>query len=109
MSKAFTRESDSDSDFPLPNRPPSTLPPGAKNYMTRSGVECLRAELNSLLQNKGSGSESADSRRKLHDRIRYLDQSLQSAVILDPPAAPWNQVRFGASVTVRYADDEQVA
>jgi len=106
MSKAFTRESDDDFDFSPANRPSHSIPAGGKNYMTRAGVEGLRAELHELLQRKGDAA-NVDARRKLHDRIRYLDQILESAVIVDPPDPPWSQVRFGATVAVRYVDGEE--
>jgi len=106
MSKAFTRESDDDFDLSIPNRL-SPIPTGGKNYVTRAGVERLRAELSELLQTQGSAT-AAESRRKLHDRIRYLDQSLESSVLVDPPPQPWDHVRFGATVIVRYPDGEEV-
>ena len=37
----------------------------------------------------------------LEQRIRQLEQGLQTAEIVEPPATPWDQVRFGATVTVR--------
>jgi len=37
----------------------------------------------------------------LEQRVRHLEQNLQTAEIVEPPAAPWDQVRFGATVTVR--------
>ena len=48
MSKAFTRETDADSDDGEdPSLPP--LPAGSRNYMTPQGYATLRAELFSLL------------------------------------------------------------
>ena len=50
MSKAFTRESD---DAPEPRplaRLTSSLPPGAKNYLTPDGAQRLQAELDQILQ-----------------------------------------------------------
>lgn len=34
-------------------------------------------------------------------RIDQLQESLQTAVVVPPPAQPWEQVLFGATVTVR--------
>jgi len=110
MSKAFTRESDDLPDPPIVLRPPSPLPPGAKNYMTPDGAQRLRGELERLAQALRSpaasspdpGSATRD-RQLLEQRIRQLEQSLDSAVIVPPSAQPWDQVRFGATVTVRDA------
>lgn len=99
MSKAFTRESDDAPEGrPLPRLNPA-LPIGAKNYLTVSGAQRLREELESLLaaRTTAASKPTPESER----RIGQLQQSLATAVIVPPPAPPWEQVRFGASVTVR--------
>jgi transcription elongation factor GreB len=114
MSKAFTRESDDAPDLPPVMRNLSPLPPGAKNYLTPDGAQHLRDELAQLVQvtrpQIAALSDPADSRRQLQpldQRIQHLEQSLQSAVIVPPPAAPWEQVRFGATITVRENDGSE--
>jgi hypothetical protein len=47
MSKAFTKETDTDLDADLPDEP-DPLPAGQKNYITPAGLERLRDELNAL-------------------------------------------------------------
>jgi transcription elongation factor GreB len=110
MSKAFTRESDELSDHRLPLRPSSLLPHGAKNYLTRDGARRLQEELDRLLQMErpriaasGNTSEAKQHLQTLDQRILYLQRSLESAVIVDPPATQMDLVRFGATVTVRYS------
>jgi transcription elongation factor GreB len=93
MSKAFTRESDDLPERPALQRPASALPPGAKNYFTRSGVDNLQRELEALA--------SAPDSSSVRQRIFEIQQSLQSAVVNPPPSPPWEQVLFGATVTVR--------
>ncbi len=97
MSKAFTRESDAEE--PSLTRVPPPLPPGVKNYMTPGGVEKMREELKRLVE---QGKQPA-----LAPRIAYLTQSLQSAVVVEPPMAPDDVVRFGATVTVRDKTGEE--
>ena len=108
MSKAFTRESDDAPDLPLPVRPLSALPPGARNYLTPVGAQHLREELERLAQGERPGlagaTDDADAKRALaalDRRIAQLEESLRTAVIVPPPEPPWDQVRFGATVTVR--------
>src|SRR5260370_879855 len=114
MSKAFTRESDDLPDQPVLPRQSSSLPPGAKNYLTPDGARRLREELERLVQVErprvvsetkhqglSGGSPHQRQLRMLDQRIQHLQQSLQSAVVVTPPVAPWEQVRFGATVTVR--------
>src|ERR1043165_3209513 len=108
MSKAFTRESDDLPDLPARPRPPSPLPPGAKNYLTSDGARRLREELDHLVEEErprvAASPQDPDAKRQLQaldQRIAYLDQSLQSAVVVASPRGPADQVRFGASVAVR--------
>lgn len=110
MSKAFTRESDDAPEPPTRLRPLSPLPPGAKNYLTATGARRLEAELDRLAQIErpklAATTDDPDARRRLQildEQIRHLHQSLSTAVVVPPPSAPWEQVRFGATVTVRSA------
>ena len=114
MSKAFTRESDDLPEQPVAPRPPS-LPPGVKNYLTPDGVGRMRAELERLLEQErpeaAAHSDADEARRNLQridQRIHHLQQSLASAEIVQPPAGPVAQVRFGATVTVRERSGDQV-
>ena len=111
MSKAFTRESDDAPELPSPPRPFPVLPPGTRNYLTPGGARRLREELERLTQVErpelAGKAEDADSKRALmvlDRRVAQLDQSLRTAVITPPPEPPWDQVRFGATVTVRDRD-----
>jgi len=110
MSKAFTRESDSDSDEPLPLRPSSALPPGAKNFVTPDGADRLRAELAELTNETRpqlvSAQEDEGRKRKLQlidQRIEQIEESLRTAVIVPAPTTEEErrEVRFGATVMVR--------
>ena len=108
MSKAFTRESDDLPEPPARPRPPAPLPPGAKNYLTPDGARRLREELERLVEEDrprvAASQQDADTKRQLQaldQRIAYLNQSLQTAVVVTSPGGPADQVRFGASVTVR--------
>ena len=113
MSKAFTRESDDETEVPIA-RQPSPLPPGAKNYLTPVGERRLREELDRLLQVErpqlSASPEDSDVKRRLQmldQQVQYLQQSLHTAVVVPAPAAPWEQVRFGATIAVRTSDGGQ--
>jgi transcription elongation factor GreB len=121
MSKAFTRESDSDDDdeVVLP-----ALPESGKNYITPGGYARLRAELLQLMDDErpmlvevvhwaarnGDRSENGDylygkkRLREIDRRIRFLTKRLEAAEIIDPSLHHGgDQIFFGAKVT--YADD----
>jgi len=110
MSKAFLRESDFDEPETLPPLV-SLLPPGAKNYVTPSGAQRMRAKLAQLIEveRPALGDVSGDPELKreqqlLDQQIRYLRDSLQTAEIVEPPAETNDIVRFGALVSVRETD-----
>ncbi len=90
MSKAFTREDDGVPELKGVPRAVPVLPPGVKNLITLSGAEALRKE---LMQ---PGITSA--------RAAEVQRILQSTVVQPPPPKPWEEVGFGATVTVREGD-----
>ena len=121
MSKAFTRESDTDGDDD--ELPVAPVPTG-KNYITRGGYERLRTELFALIDEErpkivdivhwaasnGDRSENGDylygkkRLREIDRRIRFLTRRLEIAEVVDPSLHHGgDQVFFGA--TVSYADD----
>ena len=124
MSKAFTRETESNDDDE-PGLPP--LPAGGKNYITPAGYARLRAELLELIDNErpriveivhwaasnGDRSENGDylygkkRLREIDRRIRFLTQRLEIAEVTDPSVHHGSdQVFFGATVT--YVDEQGV-
>jgi transcription elongation factor GreB len=96
MSKAFTREVDDLPERLTVRRAAFSLPSGAKNYFTAEGMDRLRRELEDL--------SSAPDSSLVRQRKLQIQESLNSAVAVSSPPAPWTQVLFGATVTVR---DEQ--
>jgi transcription elongation factor GreB len=124
MSKAFTRETDSDDDDDEgAGLPP--LPAGGKNYMTPQGYGRLRSELLHLIDDErpkvvevvhwaasnGDRSENGDylygkkRLREIDRRIRFLTKRLEIAEVTDPALHHGHdQVFFGATVT--YAEED---
>lgn len=124
MSKAFTRESDTAVDEPArPAARESTLPPGARNYMTPAGAARLRAELDALvgearpaalraIAEAPSENDAAAARRTLLEldrRAQEISASLESAELVDPAGQDPTRVLFGATVTVRDEHDRELA
>ena len=122
MSKAFTKESDSEDDDDVPGA--AALPPGMRNYITPQGYRRLREELMTLLDaerpkvvetvswaaKNGDRSENGDylygkkRLREIDRRIRFLTKRLDIAEVADPSLHHGNdQVFFGATVT--YANE----
>jgi transcription elongation factor GreB len=109
MSKAFTRE-DNLPESLVTRRATSTLPPGAKNYLTPDGADRLRSELDELLSARTRAAAEGTSGRErvqaLDQRIQHLRQCLVTAVIVEPPVSSDDRVRFGATVGVRDTEGE---
>lgn len=118
MSKAFTRETDSDDDEIEPS---AQLPVGAKNYITPNGYRKLQEELDHLWKverpalvktitwaaSNGDRSENGDyiygkkRLREIDRRVRFLRKRLELAEVVDPAQRiDCDQVFFGATVTV---------
>jgi transcription elongation factor GreB len=119
MSKAFTRETDSDDDDEDGGGLPP-LPAGGKNYITPQGYARLRSELLQLIDEErpkvvevvhwaasnGDRSENGDylygkkRLREIDRRIRFLTKRLEIAEVTDPTLHHGrDQVFFGATVT----------
>ena len=123
MSKAFTsEESSADDDGDVVET--STLPPGARNYMTPGGFARMRRELDTLVSKErpelvatvawaagnGDRSENGDyiygkkRLREIDRRIRFLVRRLDAAEVVDPAMSrdddAASRVYFGATVTV---------
>ncbi len=126
MSKAFTKETDTEDE--LPDEEPQGIPAGLKNYVTPHGFEMMRSELNNLARverpkvvevvswaaGNGDRSENGDyiygkkRLREIDRRMRYLTKRLESAVVVDPKQQKnREQVFFGAIVTYADSKDEE--
>ena len=120
MSKAFTKETDSEDD----EVDLSPVPVTGKNYITPQGYARMRNELLELIDverpkvveivhwaaSNGDRSENGDyiygkkRLREIDRRIRFLTQRLEIAEVVDPAVHVGSeQIFFGA--TVVYIDD----
>ena len=106
MSRAFTKDDDGDNPpLRIPARAP--LPEGVVNYVTARGLESLRAELAELhaihAPNEDPANLAERSRAHLlvHARIADLEARIASAEVVDPSRLPHDEIRFGATATVR--------
>jgi len=106
MSRAFTKEDDS---LEAPLIPPrASLPPGTPNYVTPRGLELLRKELEELEAerskaeaNKDDAAERTRQITLLKGKISLLTQRIATAKEIDPREQPTDEVRFGATVTLK--------
>ncbi len=121
MSKAFVKDDAAD-EVDAIDAAAQALPPaaGGRNYITRAGLERLRAELLGLIEverpevvrvvswaaSNGDRSENGDyvygkkRLREIDRRIRFLTRRIDLAEVVDPALQHGcGQVFFGATVT----------
>jgi transcription elongation factor GreB len=124
VSKAFTREHDTDDDDDDSVSLPA-IPAGSKNYMTPAGYRRLKAEYMLLLDverpalvqtvhwaaSNGDRSENGDyiygkkRLREIDRRLRFLAKRMENSEVIDPAQRKGcEQVFFGATVTVCHED-----
>lgn len=106
MSRAFVKEDDGGQAPIIPKRP--ALPPGTPNYVTPRGLEQLRAELAELeaerTQAEANREDETHRTRQLtilNAQIGALTERLGSAKLIDPQTQPTDEVRFGATISLR--------
>jgi transcription elongation factor GreB len=106
MSRAFVKEDDAGEAPIIPPR--AALPAGTPNYVTPRGLEQLRNELAALEAERSKAEldrEDAANRTRqltiLKAQISSLLERLNSAKLIDPANQPQDQVRFGATVTIK--------
>ncbi|HEV7856093.1 MAG TPA: GreA/GreB family elongation factor [Herminiimonas sp.] len=118
MSKAFTRESDTEEELsPLPE-----MPTGVRNYITPAGYLALQEALRALTEQPAVASDlqvdqvgekttltGSDHRaRDIDQHVRYLRARIDSAEVVDPAVHAGNdQIFFGATVTYRDESDDK--
>ncbi|NLG09013.1 MAG: transcription elongation factor GreAB [Deinococcales bacterium] len=112
MSRAFIKEDAAVEDVLVAARPP--LPPGVENLVTPAGLAELEAELAALRAERdrlaaGDPADTAVVRRlaALDEEIPALEDRVHSAVLVPTPPAGTDEVRVGATVTVRYVGGRQ--
>lgn len=125
MSKAFTKERDSDDDLDDETDLTPKIPQGGKNYITPGGAARLKDEYRELkfkerpeitkvvawAAGNGDRSENGDylygkkRMREIDRRLRFLSKRIDSMEIVDPSKINSDQVLFGATVTIRDEDD----
>lgn len=125
MSKAFINENSGGDEDDIDEEGPR-IPAGSKNYMTPSGFKKLKDEFSKLMNEErpeltktiawaagnGDRSENADyiyGKRRLREidrRIRFLTKRIENAEVIDPGQLNLDEVRFGATVTIQDAEEE---
>lgn len=104
MSRGFVKESDQEEVPIVPPR--AELPVGTINYVTQAGMNDLLMEKQGLIEQKSSLSHTSESEQRIASNhldalLLQLETRIASARIVDLTQQPEDEVRFGATVTLR--------
>jgi transcription elongation GreA/GreB family factor len=112
MSRAFVKQDDgAELADELPERPQSPYP----NHVTQRGMALLETQLKRLQQQRHKLQEDPEDllnkeTLKLVERdIRYVQERIERAVVIDPATQTADQVAFGAHVETADDDGEKRA
>lgn len=104
MSRGFVKEEDQEETPLVPPR--ADLPLGVSNYVTAKGLEELKAERLVLLAERAELKAATEQEKRIASNfmtamIHLIDERISTAKLVDLSEQPKDEVRFGASVTLK--------
>jgi transcription elongation factor GreB len=104
MSRGFVKEDDQEE---VPMVPPRAhLPQGVPNYITKTGMDELLAERQALMNEKENLDIASEKERRIAvnyitAKLKLLNDRINEARIIDLKEQPQDEIRFGATVTLK--------
>ena len=111
MSRGFVKEDDQEE---IPFVPPrADLPEGVTNYVTQVGMNALLHEKEALIKERDTIDTTNEKDRRIalnhiNARLQLLTQRISTAKVIDLKEQPQNEVRFGATVTLKIGATKQI-
>jgi transcription elongation factor GreB len=104
MSRGFVKEDDQEEIPIVPQR--AYLPEGVTNFVTRTGMEQLLAEKETMIREKDNltGANEQEKRIALNyinAKLQLLNSRIAEARLVDPKKQSQNKIMFGATVTLK--------
>jgi transcription elongation factor GreB len=104
MSRGFVKEGDQEEVPMVPPR--ADLPHGVTNYVTPEGMDLLLAERELLITQREQVDRTNENERRIavnfiNAKLQLLEQRISGARVISPDEQPQDEVRFGATVTLR--------
>ncbi len=110
MSRGFVKEDDQEE---VPFVPPrADLPTGVTNYVTQVGLNELLAEKKELIHERDNLQISSDKERRIavnhaNARLQLLNHRIATAQVLELSKQPQDEIRFGATVTLKIGGEKK--
>ena len=104
MSRGFVKEDDQEEIPMVPQR--AYLPEGVSNFVTRNGIIQLLAEKQMLVSDKDNLINANENEKRItlnyiNAKLQLLDNRIAEARIVNLKEQPQNEIRFGASITLK--------
>ncbi|MFZ2339979.1 MAG: GreA/GreB family elongation factor [Bacteroidales bacterium] len=104
MSRGFVREGDQEEVPMVPQR--AYLPDGVPNFVTPAGMEQLLTERQLLINERDNVVAANENEKRIevnfiNAKLQLLETRIADARIIDPEGQPADEVRFGATVTLK--------
>lgn len=104
MSRGFVKEDDQEEVPIVPQR--AFLPEGVANFVTPAGMDQLLAEKQALISEKDGLHSTRENEKRIalnhiNAKLQLLNNRIAEAKIVDLKEQPQNEIRFGATVTLR--------
>jgi transcription elongation factor GreB len=104
MSRGFVKEDDQEETPLVPPR--AEVPNGVTNYVTQDGMDELLAEKQSLIDEKAGITAATEQEKRIasnfiNAKIHLLEERIATAKIVELKEQPQDEIRFGATVTLK--------
>lgn len=103
MSRGFVREEDQEEIPLVPQR--AVLPYGVPNLVTQAGMDQLLAEKQLMIAEResldGPDNDKRIALNYINAKLQLLNNRIAEAKIVNLKEQPQNEIRFGASVTLK--------
>ncbi len=104
MSRGFVKEDDQEEIPIVPQR--AYLPEGVTNFVTQAGMDQLLAEKQTLINEKDNLTAVNENEKRIalnyiNAKLQLLNNRIAEARIVNLKEQPKNEIRFGASVTLK--------
>lgn len=104
MSRGFIKEDDQEEIPIVPQR--AFLPEGVTNFVTRTGMDQLLAEKQSLNEEKENLDITNENEKRIalnfiNAKLQLLSNRIAEARVIDPKDQPQDEITFGATVTLK--------
>lgn len=111
MSRGFVREGDQEEVPMVPQR--AYLPDGVPNFVTPAGMELLLAEKQLLINERDHVVAINENERRIavnfiNAKLQLLESRIADARIIDPKGQPPDEIRFGATATLKIASNGKI-